>query len=132
LLEQVICSLSDALAALHALAEVLLITGNSKQQQANSNNSAAAEAMQSNIADNDLDAKDASPPEAAAAAGAVAAAKPAKSKAAAYSRAELLAAEAAHHLHTVAQLVPAMRKEKYIGKIGSCRWGVAAHQKSNA
>jgi hypothetical protein len=119
---QVICALSDALAALHSLAEVLLISGNSKQQQPSSYNAAtAADTAASDV----VDATAASSPGASPAAGDVAAAaaasKPGKGKAVEYSKAELLAAEAAHHLHTVTQLLPAMRKEKYLGKMGSCR-----------
>jgi hypothetical protein len=67
-----------------------------------------------------VDAKDLSTPGTAPAA--VAAAAPAKKgQAAGYSKAELLAAEAAHHLQSVMQLLPAMQKEKYVGKMGSCR-----------
>jgi hypothetical protein len=118
---QVINALSDALAALHSLAEVLLITGNSKQQP-NSDGTAAA-AAEGADAPKDVDAKDVtSPGTAPAAAAAAAAANPGKKgKVAVYSKAELLAAEAAHHLHTAMQLIPAMQKEKYVGKMGSCR-----------
>jgi hypothetical protein len=112
---QVINALSDALAALHSLAEVLLITGNSKQQP-NSDGTAAADGADTA---KDADAKDVT---SAGTAPAAAAAKPGKKgKVAVYSKAELLAAEAAHHLHTAMQLMPAMQKEKYVGKMGSCR-----------
>jgi hypothetical protein len=115
---QVINALSDALAALHSLAEVLLITGNSKQHST-SDDTAASPAADGADAAKDVDAKNVTSPGTASAA---AAAKPGKKgKQAVYSKAELLAAEAAHHLHTAMQLLPAMQKEKYVGKMGSCR-----------
>eukprot|EP00882_Tetradesmus_deserticola_P006248 GHRQ01006576.1.p1 GENE.GHRQ01006576.1~~GHRQ01006576.1.p1 ORF type:complete len:425 (+),score=171.70 GHRQ01006576.1:372-1646(+) len=122
--QQVICSLSDALAALHSLAEVLLITGNNKQQQSSLNTaSAATESAPDAAARDALDIKDVSTPDPAAAA-VPAAEKPGHSKQAAYSKAELLASGAAHHLHAVTQQLPATQKERYIGKMGGCRFYV--------
>lgn len=123
---QLIGCLSDALAELHKLAEVLLITGQHCKQGGPPDPVAEAAATtgtgdHTTITLEGALAKDVDDTTATSKRDMTATAAAATAPSATEERAVQLAAAASHHLQQVPQLLPATRKERYVGRLGSHR-----------